>query len=90
MKNDMTLLTLLTLSIFLIAFVVSIISKCQEANKNRTHFQPFARKCQSVKSVSANFYTTGMSFPKISRQIFDYLPKLVDTLPNFVDTFLKK
>ena len=31
-----------------------------------------------------------MSFPKISRQFFDYFPKLVDTLPNFVDTFLKK
>ena len=31
-----------------------------------------------------------MSFPKFSRQFFDYFPKLVDTLPNFVDTFLKK
>ena len=31
-----------------------------------------------------------MTFPKISRQFFDYFPKLVDTLPNFVDTFLKK
>ena len=25
-------------------------------------------------------------FPKISRQFYDYFPKLVDTLPNFVDT----
>ena len=31
-----------------------------------------------------------LSFPKFSRQFFDYFPKLVDTLPNFVDTFLKK
>lgn len=31
-----------------------------------------------------------MTFPKFSRQFFDYFPKLVDTLPNFVDTFLKK
>ncbi len=31
-----------------------------------------------------------VSFPKFSRQFFDYFPKLVDTLPNFVDTFLKK
>ena len=31
-----------------------------------------------------------LTFPKISRQFFDYFPKLVDTLPNFVDTFLKK
>ena len=30
------------------------------------------------------------TFPKFSRQFFDYFPKLVDTLPNFVDTFLKK
>ena len=27
-----------------------------------------------------------LTFPKISRQFFDYFPKLVDTLPNFVDT----
>ena len=31
-----------------------------------------------------------LTFPKISRQFFDYFPKLVDILPNFVDTFLKK
>jgi len=24
-----------------------------------------------------------VTFPKISRQFFDYFPKLVDTLPNF-------
>ena len=31
-----------------------------------------------------------VTFPKFSRQFFDYFPKLVDILPNFVDTFLKK
>ena len=46
------------------------------------------------KSDRANFYIpvkmAEVTFPKISRQFFDYFPKLVDTLPNFVDTFLKK
>ena len=51
----MTLLTFLTLSIFLIAFVVSIISKCQEADKNRTHFWPFARKCQKCQKCQCEF-----------------------------------
>ena len=37
-----------------------------------------------------NFRLEVMTFPKFSRQFFDYFPKLVDTLPNFVDTFLKK
>ena len=56
---------------------------------------------KSVKSANAkiymaklakltNFRLEVMTFPKISRQFFDYFPKLVDTLPNFVDTFLKK
>ena len=31
-----------------------------------------------------------IDFPKFSRQFFDYFPKLVDILPNFVDTFLEK
>ena len=39
--------------------------------------------CENVKADI-------LTFPKISRQFFDYFPKLVDTLPNFVDTFLKK
>ena len=42
--------------------------------------------CEFVKRVNDALVT----FPKFSRQFFDYFPKLVDTLPNFVDTFLKK
>ena len=45
---------------------------------------------KSAKSVMSFFYKPLMTFPKFSRQFFDYFPKLVDTLPNFVDTFLKK
>ena len=45
---------------------------------------------KSVKSVMSFFSLSLVTFPKISRQFFDYFPKLVDTLPNFVDTFLKK
>ena len=52
---------ILILSIFLIAFIVSLISKCQEANKNRTHFWPFARKCQKCQKCQCEFLLT---FPK--------------------------
>lgn len=45
--------------------------------------------CESV-NVCILIIGTLLTFPKISRQFFDYFPKLVDTLPNFVDTFLKK
>ena len=30
-----------------------------------------------------------VSFPKFSRQFFDYFPKIIDTRPKIVDTFLK-
>ena len=45
---------------------------------------------KSAKSVMSFFCIGTMTFPIFSRQFFDYFPKLVDTLPNFVDTFLKK
>ena len=37
-------------------------------NSLRTHLQKFAESSQKVS----------LSFPKISRQFFDYIPKLVD------------
>ena len=47
-----------------------------------------------VSKVSVQIFIGGnnreMTFPKICRQFLDYFPKLVDTLPNFADTFLKK
>ena len=45
---------------------------------------------EEFENWKSQFAISNMTFPKISRQFFDYFPKLVDTLPNFVDTFLKK
>ncbi len=46
--------------------------------------------CAILQSMQSILVVAPLSFPKISRQFFDYFPKLVDTLPNFVDTFPKK
>ena len=46
--------------------------------------------CLSLKNISGNFKNLGnfVSFPKISRQFFDYIPTLVDIYSRYVDIFL--
>ncbi len=86
----MTLLTLLALSIFLIVIPGFTSIKMTVTKRKSRVLLTFCKKVPKCQSANANFYRSKMTFPKISRQFFDYFPKLVDTLPNFVDTFLKK
>ena len=64
----MTLLTLLTLSVFLVAFVVSIISKCQEANKNRTHFLTLWKKVSKCQKCQCKFLYRRHPMPRKRRK----------------------
>ncbi len=86
----MTLLTLLALSIFLIVIPRFTSIKMAVTKRKSRVLLTFCKKVPKCQKCQCKFLHDFLTFPKISRQFFDYFPKLVDTLPNFVDTFLKK